>query len=154
MGFADRPCRKSGIPECGAAGGSWSTANSRPQDRRFRRPTRLFRRASALFGSARAPLDSPRLYGDGKNSMNLMTSDAGSLAIPFALACGVLAILYGAYLIMWVLRQPAGSARMQEIAAAIQEGAMAYMRRQYSTIAIVAVVLVLLIGFTAGWPTS
>src|SRR5580700_18664 len=73
--------------------------------------------------------------------MNLLNTDASSIAIPFALVCGVIAIAYGAYLAMWILRQPAGSQRMQEIAAAIQEGAMAYMRRQYSTIAMVAVVL-------------
>jgi K(+)-stimulated pyrophosphate-energized sodium pump len=69
-----------------------------------------------------------------------------SWGIPFALACGVVAILYGLYLIFWVLRQPDGNDRMRQIAAAIQEGAMAYMRRQYSTIAIVAIILAIVIG--------
>jgi len=66
-----------------------------------------------------------------------------NLAIELGLGTGILAIAYSAYLISWVLRQPAGNATMQSIAAAIQEGAMAYMRRQYRTVAIVAVVLAL-----------
>ncbi len=70
---------------------------------------------------------------------------AFNISIGFALGCGVLAILYGLGLIVWILRKPEGSDRMKEIAAAIQEGAMAYMRRQYSTIAVVAIVLVALI---------
>ena len=86
--------------------------------------------------------------------MNSLTAGATSLAIPFALICGVVAIAYGAYLILWVLRQPAGSARMQEIASAIQEGAMAYMRRQYSTIAVVAVVLAAIIWWFLGWQAA
>ena len=75
-------------------------------------------------------------------------------AISFALASGVLAILYGLYLIVWILRKPAGNDRMREIAAAIQEGAMAYLRRQYTTIALVAVVLILLIGFLLSWQAA
>jgi K(+)-stimulated pyrophosphate-energized sodium pump len=69
------------------------------------------------------------------------------LGIELGLGAGVLAILYGLYLISWVLRQPAGNATMQSIAAAIQEGAMAFLRRQYTTVAIVAVVLFVVIGF-------
>ena len=81
-----------------------------------------------------------------------MTATTGTtLTIWLALACGGIAILYGLYLIFWVLRRPAGTERMRQIAAAIQEGAMAYMRRQYTTIAIVAVVLAVIIGFALGW---
>jgi K(+)-stimulated pyrophosphate-energized sodium pump len=85
-----------------------------------------------------------------------MTSTIGfSVSIWFALGCGLLAILYGIYLITWVLRKPAGTPAMQEIAAAIQEGAMAYMRRQYTTIAIVAIVLAVLIAVAfRQWETS
>ena len=65
--------------------------------------------------------------------------------ISLGLGAGVLAILYGVYLISWVLRQPAGNAVMQEIAAAIQEGAMAFLKRQYTTVGIVAIVLFVII---------
>jgi K(+)-stimulated pyrophosphate-energized sodium pump len=73
----------------------------------------------------------------------------------FALACAVVALLYGAFSIKWILGKPTGNARMQEIAAAIQEGASAYLNRQYSTIAVVGVVLFLVIGFVLNsWSTA
>ena len=69
-----------------------------------------------------------------------------NLGIEIGLICGLIAILYGLYLVSWVLKQPAGNATMQAIAAAIQEGAMAFLRRQYTTVAIVAVVLAIIIA--------
>src|SRR3569832_1995440 len=66
-------------------------------------------------------------------------------------ACGVLAIVYGIWATLSVLGADQGSARMQEISAAVREGAQAYLKRQYSTIAIVGVVSFLIIGFTLGW---
>src|ERR1700751_4422915 len=77
-------------------------------------------------------------------------------AVLFALLCAVAAIAYGLYLTAWILRQPAGTERMQEIARAVQEGAAAYLRRQYTTIAVVAIVPFLLLGFyhSLGWATA
>jgi K(+)-stimulated pyrophosphate-energized sodium pump len=77
-------------------------------------------------------------------------------AVGFALACAAVAILYGLYLTWWLLRQPAGNERMREISRAVQEGAAAYLRKQYTTIAAVAVVPFVLIGFYSelGWGTA
>ena len=66
----------------------------------------------------------------------------------FALASGVVALLYGAYLIYKILKQPAGNQKMQEIASAIQEGASAYLNRQYQTVGIVALVVICIMLFT------
>src|SRR5919206_384224 len=77
-------------------------------------------------------------------------------AVLFALLCAGAAVLYGLGLTRWLLARPAGSARMQEIARAVQEGAAAYLRRQYSTIAVVAIVPFLLLGLyhKLGWGTA
>ena len=77
-------------------------------------------------------------------------------AVLFALLCAGAAVVYGLYLTVWLLRQPAGNERMQEIARAVQEGAAAYLRRQYTTIAVVAIVPFLLLGFyhSLGWGTA
>ena len=77
-------------------------------------------------------------------------------AVLFALICALVAVAYGIYLTWWLLRQPAGNERMQEIQRAVQEGAAAYLRKQYSTIAVVAIVPFLLLGFynKLGWGTA
>ncbi len=74
----------------------------------------------------------------------------------WAIAGGLLAVAYGVILILWVLRQPDGNDRMKQIAAAIQEGAMAFLRRQYTTIGIVAVILAVLIFLAPplGWQAA
>ncbi|HXZ93406.1 MAG TPA: sodium-translocating pyrophosphatase [Burkholderiales bacterium] len=79
-----------------------------------------------------------------------------SAGIIFALVCAVIGIAYGAVSIKWILAQGDGNERMREIAAAVKEGASAYLRRQYFTIAIVGVILFLVIGFVPqlGWGTA
>ncbi|SHF29327.1 sodium-translocating pyrophosphatase [Thermomonas hydrothermalis] len=71
-----------------------------------------------------------------------------------ALACAVIAIAYGLWMALWITRQPAGNERMQQIAGAIQEGARAYLNRQYTTIAVAGVVLLVLIGYFLSWHTA
>src|SRR5438876_11454542 len=74
----------------------------------------------------------------------------------FAIACAFIAIVYGVLQARWIVSLPAGNARMQEIAAAVREGASAYLKRQYTTITVVGVVLFLVIGLIPklGWATA
>lgn len=77
-----------------------------------------------------------------------------SSALMFALVCAVLAIVYGGISSRWILSQSSGNERMREIAAAIQEGAQAYLNRQYMTIGIVGAILSVIIFFALGWQTA
>jgi K(+)-stimulated pyrophosphate-energized sodium pump len=70
------------------------------------------------------------------------------------IACGLLAVLYGVWAIQSVMASDAGNAKMQEIAAAIREGAQAYLKRQYTTIGVVGVVIFLVVGYFLGWPVA
>jgi K(+)-stimulated pyrophosphate-energized sodium pump len=79
---------------------------------------------------------------------------SNELALWLSIGAGVLAILFGIISTQWILKQPAGNARMQEIGAAIQEGAKAYMDRQYMTIGMVGVVLAVVLGFALDWATA
>jgi K(+)-stimulated pyrophosphate-energized sodium pump len=76
------------------------------------------------------------------------------LPLILVLVCGVLALLYGAWTIRSVLRESAGNARMQEIAAAIQEGAAAYLNRQYTTIAVVGAIIFVAAFLVFGWQVA
>jgi K(+)-stimulated pyrophosphate-energized sodium pump len=78
-----------------------------------------------------------------------------SYGLLFALACAIAGLVYGLYSIKWILAQPSGNERMREIAAAIQTGAVAYLWRQYKTIAIVGIALFFVIGFgLQSWSTA
>src|ERR1700741_419564 len=67
------------------------------------------------------------------------------------IACGLLAIVYGVWATISVLRADPGSPKMQEIASAVREGAQAYLKRQYTTIGIVGVVIFFIVGWLLGW---
>ena len=77
-----------------------------------------------------------------------------NLALPISVGAGILALAYGAFSISWIMKQSPGNPRMQEIAAAIQEGANAYLNRQYSAISIVGIVLVIALWIALGTATA
>jgi K(+)-stimulated pyrophosphate-energized sodium pump len=77
-----------------------------------------------------------------------------STELIFALACGIGALAYGILSVKWILAKPTGNARMQEIAAAIQEGAQAYLHRQYIAISVVGISLFAVVGLFIDWPTA
>ncbi len=80
---------------------------------------------------------------------------SNELALWLSIIAGALAVLFGVVSTQWILKQSPGSERMQEIAAAVQEGAKAYMDRQYLTISLVGVVVTLVLGFSPlGWSTA
>ncbi|OUD15423.1 sodium-translocating pyrophosphatase [Thioflexithrix psekupsensis] len=76
------------------------------------------------------------------------------LSLLFALLCAAAALAYGVVSVKWILSKPAGNQRMQEIASAIQEGAQAYLNRQYLTISVVGGIIAVIILFTLGWLTA
>ncbi len=77
-----------------------------------------------------------------------------SAALVFALICGGLAIVYGVVSMKWILAQPQGNDRMKEIAQAVQEGAQAYLNRQYTTIGIAGVALLIILWISLGSLTA
>jgi K(+)-stimulated pyrophosphate-energized sodium pump len=77
-----------------------------------------------------------------------------SSGLIFSLACALVALAYGIISVKWILAQPEGTERMKEISSAIQEGAKAYLNRQYMTIGIVGVVLAVVLWFGLGTATS
>ncbi|HEB99715.1 MAG TPA: sodium-translocating pyrophosphatase [Thiotrichales bacterium] len=77
-----------------------------------------------------------------------------STGLVLALLCAIGAIVYGAVSIQWILSKPTGNERMREIADAVQEGASAYLNRQYTTIGLAGIVLFVLIGVFIAWSTA
>ena len=77
-----------------------------------------------------------------------------SNAVIFALVCAVAALVYGGWSISWILAKPTGNDRMREIALAVQQGAQAYLNRQYLTIGIVGVILFVIIWVALGARTA
>ena len=86
--------------------------------------------------------------------MDALLTHISENALLFSILCGVAALVYGAISVRWILAQPQGNDRMREIAAAIQEGANAYLNRQYMAISVVGVVLFVALWLAIGGPTA
>src|SRR3990167_8302424 len=74
--------------------------------------------------------------------------------ILWPILASIIGLVYGGYLIFWILKQPAGNNKMQEIAKAIQDGAVAYLKKQYQVVAIVAIILAIIIWFAFNVSTA
>src|SRR6185312_12100350 len=77
-----------------------------------------------------------------------------STGLIIAIGCAMAALLYGVVSIKWIVALPSGNERMRDIATAIQQGASAYLNRQYTTISIVGVILLVAIFLALGWQTA
>src|SRR3954449_11206396 len=122
-----------------------------------RRPSQTALQAAQPSGTRcynRSPFQAP--YRVQERTTHPMDTLFQEHAVLIALVCGAATVLYGLALIRWVLAKPQGNDEMRAIAAAIQEGAAAYLRRQYTTVAVVAVVLtaILFISDLGGWRVS
>ena len=95
-----------------------------------------------------------RVWGVGAGNINILMGGNMSGGLIFALVCAIAALLYGAVSIKWILSKSDGNEKMRGIAAAIQEGASAYLNRQYTTIGIVGVILLIVIFVALGWQTA
>src|SRR4051812_43221171 len=96
-------------------------------------------------------ISAPHSAGPGPRSEASITIEDSMTTLGLIVVCGLLAIVYGIWAIWSVLQADAGSARMQEIAGAVREGAQAYLKRQYTTIGIVGVVIFVVVGLLLGW---
>src|SRR5262249_52284222 len=105
---------------------------------------------AALLGREGLVLCARRVRGAGVG-LHQRSEATSMIALWVIVLCGVLSIVYAIWATASVLKSDAGNPRMQEIAGAVREGAQAYLRRQYTTIAIVGVVIFLLLGYFLGW---
>src|ERR1051326_2806057 len=154
--ISDRPETKTGPTETRrvvrSGGGSVESAASvRALMRRLAfcgvAPRRCFWQCPRRFGSAVRPLR----RGEGLPARFQRTGVEFMTALWGIIACGVLAIVYGIWAIQSVMAADAGSQKMQEISAATREGAQAYLKRQYATIAAAGIIIFVILGLLLGW---